>query len=170
MSNQWQERLEKLLKEKNTIHNTTTLRARDMESLSVGPEGNEKSFEVCQDTAVKTAKTTHESFQVRQDMPAKTAKTPDGADELGLVAMWSGEFGYVSLHDPTTNEWHDLQVKDAPGWALGEARRRKELARAGDRTAYRLSSREMERLWRGAQPIEEEGITEDHPLEEENEQ
>jgi hypothetical protein len=54
----------------------------------------------------------------------KTEKTK-GASRLGLIATWGLEFGYVSLHEPTTGEWWDVKVKDAPGWAVGEARRRK---------------------------------------------
>ena len=91
------------------------------------------------------------------------------AAELGLVAKWSGEFGYISVHDPTVGEWHDLQIKDATGWSLGEARKRKELYRSGNRKAYRLTSREMEKLWEADHPVVEEGIIEDHPLEEGNE-
>jgi hypothetical protein len=47
------------------------------------------------------------------------------ASEMGLVAMWSRHHGYVSVHDPTTGEWHDLRTGDAPDWAVPEARRRK---------------------------------------------
>jgi hypothetical protein len=97
---------------------------------------------------------------------AKTAKTP-GAGQLGLVAAWSGEFGYISMHDPTTGEWHDVQTGDAPGWARGEASKRKELYRAGNRKAYRLTSTQMNEIWREERSDEpvEEGIVEDHPLE-----
>ncbi len=74
--------------------------------------------------------------------PSKTSNTPK-ADQLGLVATWSGEFGYISMHDPNTGEWHDVQTGDAPGWAKWEASKRKELYRAGNRKAYRLTSREV---------------------------
>ena len=66
----------------------------------------------------------------------KTDRTSEAA-RLGLIATWSAEFGYVSLHDPTTGEWHDLKTTVAPEWAVGEARQR----------------------------IPEEGIVEDYPLE-----
>ena len=95
--------------------------------------------------------------------PSKTSKTPK-ADQLGLVATWSGEFGYVSLHDPTTGEWHDLKTTDAPGWAVGEARRRKELYKGGNRRAYRLTAHDMEEAWKDDQ-VPEEGIVEDYPVE-----
>jgi hypothetical protein len=88
------------------------------------------------------------------------------AEVLGLVATWSREFGFVSLHDPTDGTWHDLPVKDAPGWALGEARRRKELWRAGNRNAYRMTSKQMEKLWEAERPVVEQGIVEDYPPEE----
>jgi hypothetical protein len=94
---------------------------------------------------------------------AKTAKTPE-ADELGLVATWSVEFGYVSIHDPVEGVWWDLKTTDAPGWAVGEARRRKELYKSGNRRAYRLTAHDMEELWKNDQPAEE-GIVEDYPVE-----
>jgi hypothetical protein len=70
---------------------------------------------------------------------------------LGLVARWSREFGFVSVHDPTTGEWHDLPTKEAPDWAVRESRKRKELHKSGNRRAYRLTSAEMEEVWEGAQ-------------------
>ena len=71
----------------------------------------------------------------------KTDRTSED-DQLGLIATWSVEFGYVSLHDPTTGEWWDLRTTDAPGWAMGEARRRKELYKSGNQRDYRLTARE----------------------------
>ena len=99
--------------------------------------------------------------------PSKTSKTTE-AGRLGLVAAWSHEFGYVSIHDPTTGEWHDLKTNDAPGWAVGEAHRRKGLYKTGNRRAYRLTSREMEEGWEAEHPAPEEGIIEEHPVEEED--
>ena len=117
----------------------------------------------------KTSKTTNEheaedkNLQTPEKLTVKTSKTPEPT-ELGLVATWSAEFDYVSLHDPTTGEWHDLKTTVAPEWAVGEARRRKELYRSGNRRAYRLSARDMEEVWKIDQPPEE-GIVEDYPLE-----
>ena len=105
-----------------------------------------------------------EKRETSESPAAKTAKTTE-AGRLGLVATWSARFGYVSMHDPATGEWHDLQTKDAPEWAVGEASRRKEQYRGGNRRAYRLTSSEMEELWRTESPVAE-GIVEDHPLEE----
>jgi hypothetical protein len=104
----------------------------------------------------------------------KTDKTPDElanhaakqATELGLIAHWSYEFGYVSLHDPTSGEWHDLPTKEAPSWAGWEARRRKQLYKDGNRKAYRLTAREMEEIWKAEHTSDPEGIVEDYPLEE----
>ncbi len=69
------------------------------------------------------------------------------------------------MHDPTTGEWHDLQTKDAPESAVGMAYRRKEQYKGGSHRAYRLTSSEMEELWRAESPVDE-GIVEDRPLEE----
>ena len=85
-------------------------------------------------------------------------------DGLGLIAKWSKHFGYVSIHDPVLGEWWDVPTKDAPPWALDEARRRNELWRAGDRRAFKLTSRQIEELWLAEQSEPEEGITEDYPL------
>jgi hypothetical protein len=83
--------------------------------------------------------------------------------------VWSIEFGYISLHDPTTGEWHDILTKEAPSWEMWEARKRKELYRGGNRKAYRLTSREMHEIWEAEYAPEPEGIVEDHPMEEEDE-
>jgi hypothetical protein len=85
---------------------------------------------------------------------------------LGLVAMWSRTFGYVVIHDPTTGDWHELETRAAPDWAVREARKRKELWRGGDRRAYQLTRKEMEDLFEADREEEEEGIIEEHPLEE----
>jgi hypothetical protein len=120
----------------------------------------------------KTSKTTSRhkvedvNLQTPINPPSKTSKTPD-ADQLGLVATWSGEFGHVSLRDPNTGEWHDLQTKDAPGWTLWEARKRKELYKSGNRKAYRLTSSEMREIWEAERPTAEVGIVEEYPVEEE---
>jgi hypothetical protein len=114
----------------------------------------------------KTDKTPPEDLSTPESRTAKTAKTPEAA-ELGLVATWSAQFGYVSIHDATEGVWWDLQTKDAPGWALSEARKRKELYRDGNRRAYRLTSVEMGEIWAADHPDIEGGIVEDHPLEEE---
>jgi hypothetical protein len=117
----------------------------------------------------KTSKTTNghqvegKNLQTPEKLTVKTSKTPEPA-QLGLVATWSAEFGYVSLHDPTTGEWHDLKTTVAPEWAVSEARQRKELYKSGNRRAYRLSARDMEDLWKSHQPPEA-GIVEDYPIE-----
>ena len=33
------------------------------------------------------------------------------ADRRGLVIKWSREPGYVSIHDPTTGEWHEVKAE-----------------------------------------------------------
>ncbi len=150
MNNKWRTRLSELLEKEDDIHNTTAaLREAPTESIPTGPGRSEKN-------STAPLNTTH-----------KTHKTPTDAERLGLIATWSGEFGYVSLHDPASGEWHDLKTKDAPEWAVGEARRRKDLYRDGNRKAYRLTSREMEELWEAEHPPEEEGIIEEYAIENE---
>ncbi len=86
------------------------------------------------------------------------------AATFGLVARWSREFGYISIHDPADGTWHDLDRKDAPEWALGECRRRRELWKAGDRRAYDLTAAQMEKLWEADHLPEPGLIVEEHPL------
>lgn len=147
--------------------NHTTAALREGQSRqSIGPPAKPKAPA---NPPSKTSKTTngHEvvgnNLQTPEKLTVKTSKTPEPA-QLGLIAAWSAEFGYVSLHDPTTGEWHDLKTTVAPEWAVGEARQRKELYKSGNRRAYRLSARDMEEVWKSDQPPEE-GIVEDYPLE-----
>jgi predicted metal-dependent hydrolase len=44
------------------------------------------------------------------------------ADRRGLVIKWSREPGYISLHDPTTGEWHDLKQSECPPSVVESAR------------------------------------------------
>jgi hypothetical protein len=102
----------------------------------------------------------------RFDIESKPAGPPPTASRLGLVATWSVDFGYVSLHDPIAGEWHDIPTKDAPAWAKAEAFRRRGLYKSGNWKAYSLTANEMEKLWEAEHLAEEEGIVEEHPLEE----
>ncbi len=88
------------------------------------------------------------------------------AGEVGLVARWSKKFGFVSVHDPTTGEWHDVGWKVAPSWAKWEARKRKELSRSGDVRAYDLPASSIREIWEAENRSSgEEGIVEEHPVE-----
>lgn len=89
-----------------------------------------------------------------EDVPAFVRKELERASELGLVAHWSRHFGYVTIHDPTAGEWHDLKMKDAQPWAKREAAKRKELRRT-EGIARMLSARELEEIWEGGQPPRE---------------
>lgn len=111
-----------------------------------------------------------ERLETPKSRTAKTAETTSGykgEDALGLIASWSHVFGYVSIRDPEEDKWHDVAVADAPGWALWEARKRKELYKGGEFSAYRLTSRQMEEIWEAEHPVEEEGIVEEYPIEDE---
>jgi hypothetical protein len=153
------------LKEEEGKHNIAAALREGQNRLPIGPA--EKPKTPINPTA-KTAETPPRERRRNPSAPetltAKTAKTTE-AGRLGLIATWSIEFGYVSLHDPMTGEWYDLRVADAPGWALWEARKRKELYRDGNRRAYRLTSSEMEELWETEHPDTEFGIVEDYPVE-----
>lgn len=156
------------LREEERKHNTAAaLRVKQNPNV-VGPAIKAKTPI---NSPGKTSKTPSEdSFlpESGQNPPGKTSKTLNEAEALGLVATWSVEFGFVSMHDPTSGEWHDLPTKEAPEWAVREARKRKELYRDGNRKAFRLTSREMGEIWKAERPAEEEeGIVEEHLVEEE---
>jgi hypothetical protein len=133
------------LKEEEGGHNTAATPRDGRTPHPVGPAKNPK-------TPIKP--------------PSKTSNTPE-SERLGLIATWSHEFGFVSIHDPTTGEWHDLTTGDAPDWAVREAFRRKDLYRSGVRKAYRLTSREMEEIRESerSSPGNEDGIVEEFPVE-----
>jgi hypothetical protein len=97
------------------------------------------------------------------------AARANGAHLRGMVAKWAPyetAKGHVSIHDPGSGEWHDVVHKHAPGWAKWEARRRASLYKSGNRHAYDLTSAQMEEIWQQEHTAQEEGIVEDHPLEE----
>ncbi len=161
-------RLLEMLREEEEKHNTAAaLRVRHI-PCEVGPAKNPEKPE---NLAAKTAKNTNmpkvegENPEARQTRAAKTAKTTE-AEELGLIATWSSHFGFISMHDPATGEWHDVHWKDSPEWSRWEAKKRKELYKEGDRRAHRLTSREIAEIWAAENSTSfEEGIVEEHPVE-----
>ncbi len=44
------------------------------------------------------------------------------ADRRGLVIRFAREPGYLSVHDPTTGDWHELQASGCLSWMLEDAR------------------------------------------------
>ena len=47
------------------------------------------------------------------------------AASRGLVIKWSREPGYLSVHDPTTGDWHELLASGCPPWMLEDAKTRR---------------------------------------------
>jgi hypothetical protein len=83
----------------------------------------------------------------------------------GLTAKWSREFGYITIHDPTTGDSFDVTTNDAPPWAKWESGERKRRWRSGDKRAFDLTAAEMEEIWDAEHPPEPDlGIVEEHPL------
>jgi hypothetical protein len=137
----------KSLKEEESKHTTASLR----EGQSRRPIGPAVKRKLPKNLTDKTDRTHRKNLPTLKTRTDKTDKTFECA-RRGLIATWSVEFGYVSLHDPTTGEWHDLKTSVAPEWAVGEAKQRMELYKSGNRRAYRLSARDMEDLWKSDQP------------------
>jgi hypothetical protein len=52
-------------------------------------------------------------------------KKLEEADRRGLVIKWSREPGYISIHDPTTGEWHEVAASGCPSWVSDEAKARR---------------------------------------------
>ncbi len=46
----------------------------------------------------------------------------EDADRRGLVIRFAREPGYLSVHDPTTGDWHELQTSSCPPWMLEDAK------------------------------------------------
>ncbi len=55
----------------------------------------------------------------------KERRRLEDADRRGLVIRWSREPGYVSIHDPTTGEWHEVPASGCPPWVLDEVKARR---------------------------------------------
>lgn len=46
----------------------------------------------------------------------------ENADRRGLVIRFAREPGYLSVHDPTTGDWHELQTSSCLPWMLEDAK------------------------------------------------
>ncbi len=49
----------------------------------------------------------------------------EGADRRGLVIRFAREPDCLSVHDPTTGDWHELQTSSCPPWMLEDAKARR---------------------------------------------
>jgi hypothetical protein len=116
-------------------------------------------------------------FDLAEEILGSFPSPPSGAEHAGstraekraairgLTAKWSREFGYITIHDPTTGDSVDVATNDAPPWAKWEAGERKSRWRGGDKRAYDLTASEMEEIWAAEHPPEPElGIVEEHPI------
>jgi hypothetical protein len=52
-------------------------------------------------------------------------KKLEEADRRGLVIRWSREQGWISLHDPTTGEWHEVKKMECFASMAESARTRR---------------------------------------------
>ncbi len=142
-------------REKNTRVTTVTSSQASKNACKTGHficDGTEKNIVTDgQNTVTDTEK-----------LPQFVVAARNRAAERGLVVKWADyetARGFLSIHDPTTGEWHDVPLKGAPAWAKSEAHKRRELYRAGNKRAYKLTSQEMEEIWeaeRGADPFADE--------------
>ena len=49
-------------------------------------------------------------------------KKLEDADRRGLAIKWAREPGWISLHDPTTGDWHDVKASECPPSVVESAR------------------------------------------------
>jgi hypothetical protein len=56
------------------------------------------------------------------------------AASRGLVIKWSREPGWISLHDPTTGEWHEVKASGCPPSIIESARAHRRRRGRGRRT------------------------------------
>lgn len=57
----------------------------------------------------------------------------EDADRRGLVIRFAKEPGYLSVHDPTTGDWHELRASGCPPWMLEDAKARRRRRGRADR-------------------------------------
>lgn len=55
----------------------------------------------------------------------------EAADHRGLIVKWTKEPGYLTLHDPTTGEWHEVLAIECPPWMLEDAKAHRRRRRNG---------------------------------------
>jgi hypothetical protein len=108
------------------------------------------------DTCGDSPRDTSQDTSGHEDTPSVPSELPEilqrdlkRASEVGLVARFSREFGYIELHDPTSGEWYEVPFTEAPQWAPNEAFKRKDLRKIGK--AHDLPACEMEELWASEQ-------------------
>lgn len=58
-------------------------------------------------------------------------KRLEEADRRGLVIRWSKEPGWISLHDPTTGEWHEVKASECLPSIVESAKAHRRRAREG---------------------------------------
>jgi predicted metal-dependent hydrolase len=61
---------------------------------------------------LRTALREHKRALIRH-MERERRRLEEAASR-GLVIKWAREPGYLSLHDPTTGEWHEVRASDCP--------------------------------------------------------
>jgi hypothetical protein len=72
---------------------------------------------------LRTTLRAHKRALIR--LRASCAHAPAEANRRGLVIRWSREPGWISLHDPTTGEWHEVAASGCPPWILEDAKARR---------------------------------------------
>jgi hypothetical protein len=168
MSNKWRARLNEVLEADSATYNTCSCLHSREEVSEIGAEEKPKRPENRTAKNAKNIDRGPKTSEQAKTRAAKNAENTSEASQRGLVATWAATFGFVSIHDPTTGEWHDVQTKQAPNWALAEASTRKTLYKSGNRKAYSLDARLIEEIWEREHLPPAQGIVEEYGIEAED--
>ncbi len=96
-----------------------------MRELDVRLEADGLSLHVDAPKGVLTDEARHKLAANKQQLLKllhRERKRLEDADRRGLVIKWSREPGWISLHDPTTGEWHDVKASGCPPSVVESAR------------------------------------------------
>lgn len=104
------------------------LRERDVRLVADGLTLHVDAPEEADTDELRSSLREHKRTLIR--LLERERKTLEEADRRGLVIQWAREPGYISLHDPTAGDWHEVKTSECPPWVLDDARahhrRRKE--------------------------------------------
>lgn len=71
-------------------------------------------------------------------------KKLEEADRRGLIIKWAKEPGYITLHDPTTGDWHEVLASECPPWVLDAAKAHSRRKKDRETTSDKAQSRALE--------------------------
>ena len=89
----------------------------DLRERDVRLEADGLSIRVDAPKGVLTKEDKHDLAENKQRLLKllhRERKRLEKAARRGLVIRWARESGWISLHDPTTGEWHEVKASECP--------------------------------------------------------